>query len=71
VVFLWEFAVRDIPAALIIASTDAGVGAFIGLFEAGLQPCGGDLIRFHSGTNGNVIWKGNQYQAYPIAVEGF
>jgi lambda family phage minor tail protein L len=34
----------------------------------------GDLIRFHSGTNGyygNVIWKGNQYQAYPIAVEGF
>ncbi|EBE8076701.1 hypothetical protein FT926_13675 [Salmonella enterica] len=44
------------------------------LFEADLQPFGGDLIRFHSGTNGyygNVIWKGNQYQAYPIAVEGF
>ena len=65
---------RDIPAALIIESTDAGVGAFIDLFEADLQPYGGDLIRFHSGTNGyygKVIWKGNQYQAYPIAVEGF
>lgn len=65
---------RDIPANLIIDSVDAGVGAFIDLFEADLQPFGGDLIRFHSGTNGyygNVIWKGNQYQAYPIAVEGF
>ena len=65
---------RDIPASMIIDSVDAGVGAFIDLFEADLQPFGGDLIRFHSGTNGyygNVIWKGNQYQAYPIAVEGF
>ncbi|VAF77165.1 phage minor tail protein L [Enterobacter hormaechei] len=65
---------RDIPANMIIDSVDAGVGAFIDLFEADLQPYGGDLIRFHSGTNGyygNVIWKGNQYQAYPIAVEGF
>ncbi len=60
---------RDIPASMIIDSVDAGVGAFIDLFEADLQPFGGDLIRFHSGTNGyygNVIWKGNQYQAYPI-----
>ncbi|EMC9593127.1 phage minor tail protein L, partial [Salmonella enterica] len=53
---------RDIPANLIIESVDAGVGAIIDLFEADLQPYGGDLIRFHSGTNGyfgNVIWKGN------------
>nr|DAL51206.1 MAG TPA_asm: minor tail protein L [Caudoviricetes sp.] len=65
---------RDIPPELIIESVDAGVGAYIDLFEADLQPYGGDLIRFHSGTNdyyGNVIWKGNQYQAYPIAAEGF
>ena len=65
---------RDIPPELIIESVDAGVGAFIDLFEADLQPYGGDLLRFHSGTNGlygNVIWKGNIYQAYPIAVEGF
>lgn len=65
---------RDIPAELIIESVDAGIGAFIDLFEADLQPYGGELIRFHSGTNGyygDVIWKGYQYQAYPISVEGF
>ncbi len=65
---------RDIPAELIIESVDAGVGAFIDLFEADLQPYGGDMVRFHSGTNGyfgDVIWKGNAYPAYPIAVEGF
>ncbi|MGK4442711.1 phage minor tail protein L [Yersinia enterocolitica] len=65
---------RDIPAELIIASVDAGVGAMIDLFEVDLQSFGGDVIRFHSGTNGyfgDVIWKGRQYSAYPIAVEGF
>lgn len=65
---------RDIPAELIIESVDAGVGAFIDLFEANLQPYGGDVIRFHSGTNGyygDVVWKGATYPAYPIAVEGF
>ncbi|MDF7681492.1 phage minor tail protein L [Enterobacteriaceae bacterium ESL0689] len=65
---------RDIPVSLIIDSVDAGVDAFIDLFEADLQPLGGDLIRFHSGTNGyygDVIWRGNKYQAYPIAVFGF
>lgn len=65
---------RDIPAELIIESVDAGVGAFIDLFEADLQPYGGDVVRFHSGANGfytDVIWKGRAYPAYPIAVEGF
>lgn len=65
---------RDIPPELIIESVDAGVGAFIDLFELDLRPYGGNLERFHSGTNGfynNVIWRGNAYPAYPIAVEGF
>ena len=65
---------KDIPAELIIESVDAGVGAMIDLFEVDLQQMGGDVIRFHSGTNGyygNVIWKGQAYSAYPIAVEGF
>lgn len=65
---------RDIPAELIIESVDAGVGAMLDLFELDLQAFGGDVIRFHSGTNGyynDVIWKGNAYSAYPIAVEGF
>ena len=65
---------RDIPAELIIQSVDAGVGAFIDLYEVDFQPLGGDILRFHSGTNGyygHVIWKGLQYRAHPIAVEGF
>lgn len=65
---------RDIPAELIIESVDAGVGAMLDLFEVDLQPFGGDVVRFHSGTNGyygDVIWQGNAYPAYPIAVEGF
>lgn len=65
---------RDIPAELIIESVDAGVGAMVDLFEVDLQSFGGDVIRFHGGTNGyygNVIWKGLTYSAYPIAVEGF
>ncbi|GAB2953958.1 phage minor tail protein L [Hafnia psychrotolerans] len=65
---------RDIPAELIIESVDTGVGAMLDLFEVDLQSFGGDVIRFHAGTNGyygNVIWKGAVYSAYPIAVEGF
>ncbi|MFP1868693.1 phage minor tail protein L [Lonsdalea quercina] len=65
---------RDIPAELIIESVDAGVGAMIDLFDVDLQSFGGDVVRFHSGTNGyygDVIWQGKVYSAYPIAVEGF
>ncbi|WP_299996805.1 phage minor tail protein L [uncultured Cedecea sp.] len=65
---------RDIPAELIIESVDAGVGAMLDLFEVDLQSFGGDVIRFHAGTNGyynDVIWQGRAYSAYPIAVEGF
>lgn len=43
---------RDIPAEIIIESVDAGVGAMLDLFEVDLQAFGGDVIRFHSGTNG-------------------
>ncbi|AXW87835.1 phage tail protein [Lonsdalea britannica] len=65
---------RDIPAELIIESVDAGVGAMLDLYEVDLQSFGGDVIRFHSGTNGyfgDVVWQGRVYSAYPIAVEGF
>jgi len=44
------------------------------LYEVDLQAFGGDVLRFHSGTNGyfnDVIWQGRAYSAYPIAVEGF
>lgn len=65
---------RNIPKELIIESVDAGVDAFIDLFELDLEPFGGIVIRFHSGVNGyykDIIWQGKTYTAYPISCEGF
>jgi lambda family phage minor tail protein L len=54
--------------------------AIIELFELQLIAAihGGlsTLYRYHSGTNalstnGNIVWAGNIYQAYPIEAEGF
>jgi lambda family phage minor tail protein L len=48
--------------------------AVIELFELDATEFGGDLLRFHAGTNGvssNVVWQGNTYTAYPIKATGF
>jgi phage-related protein len=48
--------------------------AVIELFEMDATAFGGDLLRFHAGTNGlssNVVWQGNTYTAYPIKATGF
>ncbi|EFF6684320.1 phage minor tail protein L [Escherichia coli] len=65
---------RNIPREMIIDSVDAGVGAFIDLFELDLRPLGGGVIRFHCGANGyygDVIWQGIPYNSYPIEATGF
>lgn len=49
-------------------------GSIVELFELDLTPFGGDLLRFHAGTNGllaNVTWDGNVYTAFPVAASGF
>ena len=49
-------------------------GAIVSLFELDLTPFGGDLLRFHAGTNQlqtPVVWNGNTYVAYPIEATGF
>ena len=49
-------------------------GAIVELFELDLTPYGGDLLRFHAGTNGlltNVVWDGNTYVAFPVKASGF
>lgn len=49
-------------------------GAIVELFELDLTPYGGDLLRFHAGTNGllaNVVWDGNAYTAFPVKASGF
>lgn len=48
--------------------------AIIELYELDLQELGGDLLRFHNGTNelyGSVVWNGDTYEKYPILVSGF
>lgn len=48
--------------------------AIIELFEMDATAFGGDLLRFHAGTNGlraNVVWQGNTYTAFPIQASGF
>ena len=49
-------------------------GAIVELFEVDLTPFGGEVLRFHAGTNAlrqNVVWQGNTYTAFPIQASGF
>ena len=49
-------------------------GAIVELFELDLTPFGGDVLRFHAGTNGliqNVTWQGSVYTAFPVQATGF
>lgn len=48
--------------------------AIIELFEMDATAFGGDLLRFHAGTNSlrqNLVWQGNTYTAFPIKASGF
>lgn len=48
-------------------------GAILELFVLDCGPLGGSVYRFHPGTNElgtSVIWQGQTYQPFPVAVEG-
>lgn len=48
--------------------------AIIELFELDATSFGGDVYRFHAGTNGlqkRVVWQGVTYEPFPITVTGF
>lgn len=48
--------------------------AVIELFELDTTMFGGDLYRFHAGTNEirqRIVWQGNEYQPFPVKVSGF
>lgn len=48
--------------------------AIIEMFELDATAFGGDLLRFHAGTNGlrqNLVWQGNTYTAFPVQASGF
>jgi len=49
-------------------------GAIVELFDLDLTPFGGEVLRFHAGTNGliqNVTWQGSVYTAFPVQATGF
>lgn len=48
--------------------------AIIELFELDCTDLGGDVFRFHNGTNKlsqDLVWQGNTYTRFPIQVTGF
>lgn len=48
--------------------------AVIELFVLDLTAFGGDVYRFHAGTNGlrqRIVWQGNTYEPFPVQVSGF
>lgn len=48
--------------------------AIVELFEIDATAIGGDVMRFHAGTNElrqNVVWQGNTYTAFPMQATGF
>ncbi|WP_025740852.1 phage minor tail protein L [Salinivibrio socompensis] len=65
---------RDMPLAMRRESVKLEQSALIELFDVDLIQIGGDYYRFHAGTNelrGDVIWKCEQYRAYPVQATGF
>ena len=77
----WEigYAEGDEWLYLISELQDIAPSAIIELFELQLDTDiqgSNTIYRFHAGTNatgtnGNMVWAGNTYQAFPIEAEGF
>jgi lambda family phage minor tail protein L len=48
--------------------------AIVELFVLDATSFGGDVYRFHAGTNGlqlRVVWQGNTYEPFPVQATGF
>lgn len=48
--------------------------AVIELYEVDPSNLGGDIVRFHAGTNSltqSVVWQGEEYSPFPVRVSGF
>jgi lambda family phage minor tail protein L len=77
------YVVRDYNAEGYIVGDTPGVSgeiqklepsAIIELFEMDTTVFGGDVVRFHAGTNAlrqNIVWQGDTYTAFPLQAAGF
>src|ERR1041385_6598300 len=64
----------EINASLASEIQKLSPSAVIELFELDATALGGDLLRFHAGTNQlrqNLVWNGNTYSRFPIEATGF
>lgn len=64
----------DTPEEIVVEINSLAPSAVIELFEIDSTDLGGDVIRFHAGTNGlkqNIFWQGNEFIRYPIVATGF
>ncbi len=63
-----------LPVALTSEIQKLSPSAIIELFIIDATDLGGDIFRFHAGTNGltsNVVWNGDTYIRFPVHVSGF
>jgi phage-related protein len=63
-----------VPQAITSEIQKLEPSAIVELFELDATAIGGEVLRFHAGTNGlrqNVVWQGNTYTAFPMQATGF
>ena len=62
------------PEAITVEIQKLEPSAIIELFELDGTAFGGDLLRFHAGTNQlrqSIVWQGNTYTPFPLQATGF
>lgn len=62
------------PQAITSELQKLAPSAIVEMFVLDCTSFGGDVLRFHAGTNqlrGNLVWQGNTYSAFPIEASGF
>ena len=64
----------SLPVALTTELSKLAPSAVVELFILDATSLGGEVFRFHAGTNGltqNIVWQGETYVRFPIQVSGF
>ena len=70
----WDYGYAVDQSAITDEIQKLSPSSIIEMYEIDATNIGGDVYRFHSGTNGlisDVVWAGNTYSAFPITVTGF
>lgn len=62
------------PEAITVEIQKLEPSAIVEMFEVDATAFGGDMLRFHAGTNQlrqNLVWQGETYSPFPIQASGF